>query len=240
MTALAAARMARAAGAAIALVAITVGLELHALTGLDTAVAEVFPRHRDPAFPWPAHAGFSLGQTWVFPAASAVLAVVLARRRHSWRPLLAVAAVWLTHSAVTGAVKVWAARQAPGSGQPDLHAVTAAWTDAMSYPSGHIANIMVFTTVIGALLTSLTGQPHWHTRLLAAGIASSTICTASMIYLGYHWTTDAVAGFALGCLLRIGITPLLATAFASLREPDNSRCRTRQGPGRRPWRIPLT
>jgi hypothetical protein len=81
---------------------------------------------------------------------------------------------------------MWVARQAPGSGQPDLHAVIAAWTDAMSYPSGHIANIMVFTAVIGALLTALTGRPHWHTRLLAVGVAGSAICTASMIYLGYH------------------------------------------------------
>ncbi|GIF08997.1 phosphatase PAP2 family protein [Actinoplanes siamensis] len=202
------------------LVAITVGLKLHVLTRLDTAVTDVFPRHRDPAFPWPAHAGFSLGQTWVFPAVSAVLTVILARRRRSWRPLLAVAAVWLAHSAVTGVMKVWAARQAPGSGQPDLR--TAAWGDAMSYPSGHIANIMVFTAVIGALLTALTGQPHWHTRLLTVGIASSTICAASMIYLGYHWTTDAIAGFALGCLTRIGVALGLTTALASLRGPDDS------------------
>ncbi len=101
MTAMVAAKVARAAGAAIMLVAITVGLELQVLTSLDTAVADVFPRHRDPAFPWLAHIGFSLGQTWVFPAASAVLTVILARRR-SWRPLLTVAAVWLAHSAVTG------------------------------------------------------------------------------------------------------------------------------------------
>jgi membrane-associated phospholipid phosphatase len=92
----------------------------------------------------------------------------------------------------------------------------------MSYPSGHIANIMVFTAVIGALLTALTGQSHWHTRLLVVGIASSTICTASMIYLGYHWTTDAIAGFALGCLIRIGITPGLTTVLASLLAPDDS------------------
>jgi len=28
-----------------------------------------------------------------------------------------------------------------------------------------------------------------------------------MIYLGCHWTTDAVAGFTLGSLIRIGVTP---------------------------------
>jgi len=60
------------------LVAVTVGLETHVLTGIDTAVADFFPRHRDPVFPWPAQAGFALGQTWVFPAASALLALLLA------------------------------------------------------------------------------------------------------------------------------------------------------------------
>ena len=91
----------------------------------------------------------------------------------------------------------------------------------MSYPSGHIANILVFTAVVGVLLTVLTGQPHWRTRLLVAGMAGSTICAASMIYLGYHWTTDAVAGFALGALIRIGIAPLLATALNPLRGPED-------------------
>ncbi|RZU53252.1 hypothetical protein EV385_5158 [Krasilnikovia cinnamomea] len=43
-----------------------------------------------------------------------------------------------------------------------------------------------------------------------------------MIYLGYHWTTDAIAGFALGCLLRIGVTPPLTTALGSLCDPDDS------------------
>jgi membrane-associated phospholipid phosphatase len=52
-------------------------------------------------------------------------------------------------------------------------------------------------------------------------MAGSTICAASMIYLGYHWTTDAVAGFALGSLIRIGIAPLLATALNPLLGPED-------------------
>lgn len=210
------ARIVRAALAAMLLVAVTVGLETHVLTGLDTAVANTFPRHRDPVFPWPAHAGFALGQTWAFPAASALLALLLAKRHRSVRPLLAVAAVWLVHSAAIGAHKLWASRQAPGSGQPDLHATTAEWTDRMSYPSGHLANIIVFTAVIGVLLTALTGDPRWHARLMAVGIASSTVCAASMIYLGYHWTTDAVAGLTLGCIIRIAVTAQLPAALGNL------------------------
>jgi hypothetical protein len=86
------------------LVAVTVGLETHVLTGIDTAVADFFPRHRDPVFPWPAQAGFALGRTWVFPAASALLALLLSKRHRSVHSLLAVAAMWLVHSAVTGAL----------------------------------------------------------------------------------------------------------------------------------------
>jgi membrane-associated phospholipid phosphatase len=195
------------------LVAVTVGLEMHVLTGLDTAVANVFPRHRDPVIPWPARAGFALGQTWVFPVASALLALLLAKRHRSVRPVMAVAAVWLVHSAVTGALKLWASRQAPGSGQPALHSITGEWTDRMSYPSGHLANILVFTAVIGVLLTALTGERRWHARLLIVGIAGSAICAASMIYLGYHWTTDALAGLALGCIIRIAVTAWLPAAL---------------------------
>lgn len=56
----------------------------------------------------------------------------------------------------------------------------------------------------------------------AAALPARVLCAASMIYLGYHWTTDAVAGFALGCLLRTGVPPVLTTALAALGAPDRS------------------
>lgn len=207
--------------ALLTFVGITVGVATGALTGLDQSVAGAAARHRLPWLYWVARAGFSLGQNWMFPLISTVLALVLAVRRRTLRPLLAVAGVFVVQYLVVGAAKVWAGRRPPASGDPRLHAVTAELAQRISFPSGHAANIVVYSAVVGLLLAALTGQPRWTTRLLGIGAASVAICVGCMLYLGFHWTTDAAAGLALGIALRCALAPAFAAALG--RQPAYSR-----------------
>jgi membrane-associated phospholipid phosphatase len=186
---------------------ITVGVAAEALTGMDQSVAGAAGRPRVPGLYWVARAGFSLGQNWMFPLISAVLAVLLAARRRTLRPLLALAGVFLVQNVVVGAAKIWAGRRPPVTGNPYLHAVTEHVTQRMSYPSGHAANIVVYTAVLGLLLAALTGEPRWIPRMLAVTITAVAICVSCMLYLGFHWLTDALAGLALGIALRCGLSP---------------------------------
>jgi membrane-associated phospholipid phosphatase len=188
--------------AGLAFVAITIGLATDVLTGLDRSIAAAIARHRVDALYWPARVGFSLGQNWVFPTASALVAVALLIRRRTVRPLVGLVGVWLFHTLVVGALKLWAGRPPPATGDPHLHAVAAELSQRMSYPSGHAANVVVFSATLGVLLAACTGDPRWTRRLLIVGAVSAAVCVACMVYLGFHWTTDAVAGLLLGIAIR--------------------------------------
>lgn len=186
---------------------ITIGLAAGILTGLDQSIASAIAGHRLTALYWPARAGFSLGQNWAFPAPSAVVALLLSVRRRTARPFLGMVVVWLVHTLVVGAVKLWAGRPAPVTGDPHLHAVAADLNRHMSFPSGHAANIVVFSATLGLLLAALTDDERWVRRLRVVGATCAAICVACMIYLGFHWTTDALGGLLLGVAIRLLVVP---------------------------------
>jgi membrane-associated phospholipid phosphatase len=69
----------------------------------------------------------------------------------------------------------------------------------MSYPSGHVANALVWYGVIALLLGALVAVPsrvHLAIRLVPPVIV---FCTTT--YLSFHWLTDSVAGLFLGLIL---------------------------------------
>ncbi|TQS46541.1 phosphatase PAP2 family protein [Cryptosporangium phraense] len=206
-----AARKSAAVGLA-AFVALTIGVATDVLTGLDQSIADAgLSGDRSSVLYWPARVGFSLGQNWVFPLASAVVAVILAGRRRSARPIGGLLGVWLVHLVVIGAVKLWADRPPPANGNPHLHA------GGLSFPSGHAANILVFSATLGVLLVALTGDQRWFRRTTLLGVGAATICVVSMVGLGFHWATDAAAGLALGTALRALMTPLFASFACNTR-----------------------
>jgi len=195
--------------AAAVFVGITIGLATRLLTGLDQAVADGIAGHRSPVLYWPARAGFSLGQNWVFPLACAVVAVALAARRRTARPLLGLAGAWIAHTLVVGGLKLWAGRPPPATGDPYLHAFGAELHLRLSYPSGHAANVVVFSAILGTLLALLTRDDRWIARATTAGAVSAVVCVLCMVYLGFHWTTDALAGLVVGVALRSLLVPAL-------------------------------
>ena len=103
-----------------------------------------------------------------------------------------VAAALLT-SCTVGPLKVYTARAAPHYGPVDLFLTPG----QQSYPSGHLANAIVWYGVLCALLARyLSARVHrllWYTPAVLVSVATT--------YLGYHWVTDTVAGLTLGGLV---------------------------------------
>ncbi|MFG1928110.1 phosphatase PAP2 family protein [Cryptosporangium sp. NPDC048952] len=190
--------------ALIGFAGITIGLATGILIGIDRSIAD---GHRIGALYWPARVGFSLGQNWVFPTASAVVAALLAVRKRTPWPVLGLIGSWLAHTLVVGSAKIWAGRPPPAGGDPHLHAVAAELSQRMSYPSGHAANIVVFSATLGVLLAAYTGNPRWASRMQTVGGVSALICVVCMVYLNFHWTTDALGGLVLGIAIRALVVP---------------------------------
>jgi len=141
-----------------------------------------------------ARLGFALGDARVLTWIGLGLAAFVAWRRRRWYPLMVYLMVWIVHSGLIELIKVWAGRGRPDTGQPALGGIVG----GTSFPSGHSASAVVYFAMAGVFLAALTGDGRWQRRMTAVAAVVTTLCAASIFYLGAHWVSDVVAGTAIG------------------------------------------
>ncbi|MEV6629921.1 phosphatase PAP2 family protein [Actinoplanes sp. NPDC051470] len=183
---------------------LTVLLAQGHLLGADAVVADWSDAHRPPVAYWIARVLNSLGQGgWLLMPLAVLLAVLLAWRTRSVRPLLVFLATGVLTYLTIGPAKIFFQRAAPAFTGPDR---TILFNDAavgplgMSYPSGHVANAVVWYAVIAFLLAGLIGGLGRRARL-ALRILPPVIVFGTTTYLSWHWITDSIAGLFLGLVL---------------------------------------
>ncbi|MEU4716394.1 phosphatase PAP2 family protein [Micromonospora purpureochromogenes] len=196
------------------LVGLTVALATDHFFGIDRAVADWAGEHRPAAAYLVARVFNFLGQGTPLTLLAAGLGVLLAVRLRSVRPVLPpVAAFALTYLTI-GPLKVWTARPAPSASvkEPFLppertlplfqHDLPVSY--AQSYPSGHVANAIVWYGVLALLIAPLLRSfgrrlPTWLATVVR--VVPPLVVLTTTTYLGWHWLTDSVAGLLLGLLL---------------------------------------
>ncbi len=126
----------------------------------------------------------------------AVLAL-LAYRKH-WRQAAAFAAIVLGGRAVVELIKLAIHRPRPAFGPYPVNVAS------YSFPSAHAANSMI-TLLAMALVVA---PARYRTGAVLAAIVISGIIGSTRPYLGVHWPSDVIAGWAFG----IAWVTALATA----------------------------
>jgi membrane-associated phospholipid phosphatase len=187
----------------LAFVALTVALARGHLLALDQRLADWADAHHPAALYWPARVLNYLGQGGqVLMPVTIVLAAILIYRTRSVRPLLVFVAAFVLTYITIGPLKVWLQRAAPhftGPNRTELFNPAATGALGTSYPSGHVANALVWYGVIAVLLGALvTLSPRAY---LALRVLPPTIVFCTTTYLAFHWITDSVAGLFLGLIL---------------------------------------
>ncbi|MFI9596404.1 phosphatase PAP2 family protein [Nonomuraea sp. NPDC052265] len=132
------------------------------------------------------------GQYWLVGSVAALATAWLAWRARSL-PLLLAGGLWLAGGElVIRALQLCFGRTAP------LRGVDLLFAEAASFPSGHAANAAACLTFVAGV----SSAPPW---LRTAAHAWAVLVAIAVVTLGYHWPSDAVAGWALGILLgRLG------------------------------------
>lgn len=134
-----------------------------------------------------------LGSNLVLVPLVACLAVWLVWRRREWRTAVALVVV------EAGAVIAYQVTKALiGRPRPPL-ALRLVHVTGFSFPSGHATESLA---VWGAIAVALAATRSLRARVLF-GLGTSVLVLligASRIYLGVHWWTDVVGGYALGGL----------------------------------------
>ncbi|MGW2487095.1 phosphatase PAP2 family protein [Streptomyces sp. NPDC001606] len=128
-------------------------------------------------------------------------------RQHTLRPLLSLAASLLLLNMTVGAAKY-------GMGRLGPHYATVIGSNEMGmggdiFPSGHTANAVV-TWGILAYLASTPRARRWLSALSAVTALGVGLTT---VYLGTHWLSDVLLGWAAGLLILLALPwlePLIA------------------------------
>ncbi|MEU9284724.1 phosphatase PAP2 family protein [Streptomyces sp. NPDC048275] len=134
-------------------------------------------------------------------------------RQHTLRPLLTLGASILLLNITVGAAKL-------GMGRLGPHYAITIGSNEMGlggdiFPSGHTANAVV-TWGILAYLASTPRARRWLSALSAVTSLGVGLTT---VYLGTHWLSDVVLGWAAGLLILLALPwcePLIARAEAGI------------------------
>ena len=189
--------------------ALTLALANGLLLDVDLAVRDWVNDHRPPAAYWVARVVNFLGQGGqVLLPVALLLAAAVARRARSVRPVLVVAAAVVLTYLVVGVLKLWTDRAAPSSPTlPPEQSVLIFNPNLppgeydLSYPSGHVANAVVWYGVFALLLTALTAGRLRRPVSLAIRVLPPVIVLITTTYLNFHWLTDGIVALLVGVVL---------------------------------------
>jgi undecaprenyl-diphosphatase len=133
----------------------------------------------------------ALGSTFVLTLWVAVTALFLAlsRRFHACAFVIIAAGMGVLGSTV---LKFLFDRDRPEVVAHDLYVSTA------SFPSGHAMISAVVYLTLGALIAELVRPPWLKVYVVAVAAFLTGIVGLSRLYLGVHWPTDVLAGWAAG------------------------------------------
>jgi len=109
-----------------------------------------------------------------------------------WKNALVVAGASITGVVLSQSLKIGFGRPRPEL-VPQLVEV-----HSLSFPSGHAMHSAVIYLTLGALLARFHKRKRERALIMLYAVLVTMMVGASRVYLGVHWPTDVIAGWALG------------------------------------------
>lgn len=205
--------------------AVTVGvLTTSKLVALDWKVMAWAPYQRIPSLDRFLNLYVITGQRGPAGIVAAIWLTWRSWRTRSWRPLLVLGVALILLNTSVGAVKLGVGRLGPHYAH--VYGSSEVYLGGDIFPSGHTANAVVTWGVL-AYLATRGRRAAW----LAAGWLGFSVGLTT-VYLGTHWASDVLAGWAAGALVMLALPmfePLIASTDAWMRGLW-TRWRGRRGP----------
>ncbi|MFW5472034.1 phosphatase PAP2 family protein [Knoellia sp. CPCC 206450] len=238
------ARVGRWSIANLALV-LTVGIGLAVVWGFAATSAEVYENVVDrdgisvvdqPVLDWSVAARTprterlatdftDLGGTIGMPVIAVVATVGLALLWRAWTPV-----VLMLIGAGGSLVMTLTGKDLAGRARPPQSLAVPPYETSASFPSGHTLNATVVLGLTAYLLAIWLRRKRWRTGVVVLLGVFVVAMGLSRVYLGHHWLTDVVAGWAIGlgwlaCVVtghRVRLTLQRPRTGGQGREPDTT------------------
>lgn len=167
--------------------------ESEGIAGLDQPVLDRAIAWRSPALDHAVTLYTDLGGPVGMSVLATVLTVLMVWRWRSRTPLV------LVLIAVAGSLAMTTTGKAVvGRTRPPLADAVPPYETSPSFPSGHTLNATVITTVLVYLVLRRLESAVARTAVVVVGAGFVVTMGLSRVFLGHHWLTDVVAGWALG------------------------------------------
>lgn len=184
------------------------------LTGLDEGIALSLHAH---ALENPGYTAFLRVATEVFgPWTWRVLVVLTAA--WLWYRGAPRLAVWAVATITFGGLLNLAVKGIVDRARPDLPDPVA-WAPGASFPSGHAMGAALGACILVLILLPLLRSTASRIALWVGAAAVTVFVAYSRVALGVHWTSDVIAGVALGVAFVVGA----AAGFETWRRGEGRR-----------------
>ena len=212
---------------------LTAALAMGALLDIGIAIRDWSDSHHPGLLHALSRGLNQMGSANLLATIALVLAVPLAVRSRSARPLLPIVTTYVVSHVLIAPIKIFTDRAAPHAPAPDAVELFAD-PDGWSYPSGHVANTLIWYLLLVLLADALLrsfGRPPLPGRLRRTLlVAPPIIVTATVTYLGFHWLTDSIAALLLGWLLARLLRRMPWAAEQTYPNPPHPRTPTPASP----------
>ena len=162
------------------------------VAALDHPVADFAAAHRTGALTMVMRTASAAGGPVALGAVTVAAGVVLGIIWRRWAPVLVAGVTVAGNGVLTLALKQAVARLRP----PPSGALAAA--DGYAFPSGHAATAAATFGVIAFLCTGRLRRCAGRAAVWAGAAVLAALVGISRVYLGVHWTTDVLGGWAFG------------------------------------------
>lgn len=129
------------------------------------------------------------------------------------------ACVFVVAAAATGALMSSSLKILFDRERPDLIA-HGLYVSTASFPSGHAMSSTVVYLTLGALIAEVVRPPWLKVYVIAVAATLAGLVGFSRLYLGVHWPTDVLAGWAAGAGWAIGSWGLARLFFIRESRPS--------------------
>lgn len=163
------------------------------IAAIDQPVLDRSVQWRTPQLERWATAFTDLGGEIGMPIIAVVVAVGLGVQWRRWTPivLMVIATAGSLLITITG-------KELTGRARPPLSLAVPPYESSPSFPSGHTLNATVVLGLTAYLLVLWLSKKRWRT-LVMLGLGLFVVAMGlSRVFLGHHWLTDVVAGWAVG------------------------------------------